>query len=118
MCAGQLVILWVKEAKYLGIHISSGSKFKCSFSKSKVKYYRAANAILAKLGNKENTSVILNLLASIVSPVLTYSIEALVLNKSDLLSLNHPWERSSQNFFAYVILRSLNTANGIMGFYP
>ena len=64
LCAGQEVILWVKEAKYLAIHILSGRKFKCSFNKSKVKYYRAANAILAKLGNKDNTSVTLNMLAS------------------------------------------------------
>ena len=32
-------------------------------------------------------------------PVLLYSIEAVRLNKSELLALNHPWERTFQKIF-------------------
>lgn len=97
--ADQEIIHWVNEAKYLGVYIQSSPKFKCNFDKTKVKYYRAANAILAKLGNKDNTAVTLKLLASTALPVLTYSIESLALNKSELISLNHPWDRSFQKVF-------------------
>ena len=71
----------MNEARYLGVFIVSGHNFKCNFEKAKCKYYRAANGILAKLGNKENTMVTLNLLSTVALPVITYSIEALSLNR-------------------------------------
>jgi hypothetical protein len=97
--AGNEIIAWVNEAKYLGGCIVSGQNFKCNFEKAKRKYYRAANGILAKLENKDNVSVTLNLLSSVALPVLTYSIEALSLNNAELISINHPWERSFQKLF-------------------
>ena len=92
-------IPWSNEAKYLGIYIKSGSKFTCSFDKSKCKYYRAMNAILAKVGNNNNKPVTVNLIASIARPILMYSVEALSLTKSELTSLNHPWTRSFEKLF-------------------
>jgi hypothetical protein len=92
-------ILWANESKYLGIYITAGPKFKCNFDKAKTKFYRASNGILAKIGNKDNSLVSLKLIASMALPVLTYSIEAVQLNKSELLSLNHPWERAFQKIF-------------------
>jgi exonuclease III len=92
-------IPWTNEAKYLGITIQSGSKFKCDFDKTKCKYYRAVNAILAKIGNNNNKPVTVSLISSIARPMLMYSIEALSLNKSELASLNHPWTRSFEKLF-------------------
>ena len=43
-------IEWAQEAKYLGIYIVNAQKCKCNLNKKKVKYYRAAKAILGKLG--------------------------------------------------------------------
>ena len=90
---------WAKDVKYLGVCILAGNSFKCNFDKTKCKFYKAANGILAKIGNKDNATVTLKLLATMALPVLTYSIESLSLNKSELNSLNHPWERSFQKLF-------------------
>src|ERR1043165_8062284 len=50
-------IPWVTETRYLGVHITSGSKFKS--------YYRSSNAILGKLGKQRNPAVALQLISSI-----------------------------------------------------
>jgi hypothetical protein len=92
-------IVWAKEAKYLGVYIVAGLTFKCNFDKAKIKYYRAASGILEKIGNKDNSSVSLKLISSIALPVLLYSIETVRLNKSELLSLNHPRKRTFQKIF-------------------
>ena len=97
--AANEVIHWSHEAKYLGMCILSGLKFKCSFEKAKGKYYRAANAILARIGNNNNKPVTLKLISSIALPILMYSLEALPLNKSELISLNHPWIWSFEKLF-------------------
>ena len=62
-------------------------------------FCRATNAILAKIENHNNKPVTLNLISSIALPVLTYSLEAVALNKSELTSLNHPWVKSFQKVF-------------------
>ena len=87
-------IPWTQNAKYLGVTIMSGTKFKCSLGNCKVTIYRAANAILAKIGNLNNKPVTVKLISTMALPILTYSAEALSLNKTELISLNHPWKRS------------------------
>jgi len=92
-------ISWANEAKYLGIWLQSAAKFRCNFDKTKTKYYRAANGILAKVGEKKDVAVTLQLLASIALPILMYSLEALMLNKTELNYINHPWTRSFEKLF-------------------
>ena len=91
VCIDGLVIQWQTEAKYLGVTIISASKFRCNFQQTKSKFYRAANAILAKLGKIDNVTITLFLIARSALPILTYGIEALRLSNSELNSLNHPW---------------------------
>jgi len=94
------IIPWSNESKYLGIYITSGPRFKCSFEKTKIKFYRAVNAILlAKLGGNNNAPVTLKLLESIALPVLLYLLEALLLNKTELLALDHAWNRVFEKVF-------------------
>jgi hypothetical protein len=98
LCVNE-TIPWTKDAKYLGVTILLGNRFKCSFDKCKIKYYRTANAILAKIGNLSNKPVTMKLISTIALPILTYSVEALSLNKTELISLNHPWIRSFEKLF-------------------
>ena len=84
------MIVWSAKAKYLGIYIISGTKFKCCFEQAKIKFYKSANAILGKLGKHDNISVSVHFVASIALPMLTYSLEAFALNKFELNSLDHP----------------------------
>ena len=88
---GEQTVCWSNEAKYLGIVIRSAAKFKCQFDAAKMKFYRSANSILHRLGNNKNTTINLYLIATIALPVLTYSIEALLLTKTEINSLFHPW---------------------------
>ena len=92
-------IKWSNEARYLGVMIVSACRFKCNFDVAKAKFYRSANSILAKLGAKQNVTVTLYLIATIALPSLTYCMEALNLNKSELHTLNHPWLRSLHKIF-------------------
>lgn len=92
-------IAWANEAKYLGVYIISGSKFKCCFDKTKTKFYRSANSILCKAGNTNNEAVSVQLMSSIALPILTYAIEALSLNKTELNVLDHPWYCTFQKIF-------------------
>ena len=99
LCLKDSIIPWASECKYLGIYIVAAGKFKCSFEAAKIKYYRSANAILAKLGNSNNKPVTLKLISTMALPCLTYALEALSLNKTELTSLNSPWCRSFEKIF-------------------
>ena len=50
-----------------------------------MKYYRTTSSILAKIGSKNNAAISLKTIASMALPTLTYSIESLALNNSELL---------------------------------
>jgi hypothetical protein len=99
LCLKDNKIPWTTEVKYLGIYIVAAAKFKCSFDAAKIKYYRSANAILAKLGNSNNKPVILKLIWTMALPCLTYALEALSLNKTELTTINSPWSRSFEKIF-------------------
>ena len=90
---------------YIGnyLHIVNVQKFKCNFDKKKAKYYRAANAILGKLGKANNPCMTVHLMASITLPILTYSIEAISLSNAQLGKVGHPWEKLFMKFIHEII---------------
>ena len=47
------------EIKYLGIFIVSGKHFACNLHACKIKFFRALNAILGKIGDMSALSLIL-----------------------------------------------------------
>ena len=65
----------------------------------KAKYYRAANAILGKLGNANNPCVTVHLMGSIALPILTYSIEAISLGNAQIGKLVIHGREHSSNYF-------------------
>ena len=93
------ILEWADEAIYLGVYISSGYKFCCNAEKNKIKFYRAANCILSKLGNLDNAATSVHLITTIALPILTYSFEALLLNKTQLLDVERPWSRTFMKLF-------------------
>ena len=99
MVTSETAIKWVTETRYLGVYLMSGPKFSCNYEKTKIKYYRASNAILAKLGKQENPTVTLHLLQTMVFPILSYALEALRLSKTNLVKLEHPWSRAFMKLF-------------------
>jgi hypothetical protein len=77
-------VVRVNETRYLGVYLMAGLKFACSFEKTKIKFYRASNAILSKLGKQNNPTTTVHLLLTIAFPILIHSLEALALNKITL----------------------------------
>ena len=55
-------LLWVNEIRYLGIFIVSFVSFRCSTDHAKRSFYRASNAIFAKVGCFASEEVILELI--------------------------------------------------------
>ncbi len=99
LMTSETAIKWVNETRYLGLYLMSGPKFSCNFEKTKIKYYRAANAILARLGKQENPTVTVHLLQTMAFPIISYALEALRLNKTKLVKLEHPWSRAFMKIF-------------------
>ena len=96
--SGQL-IPWATEIRYLGIHIVSSRLFKCSFTMAKRSFYRAANAILAKIEGRATEDVILQLIRSKCLPALLCGLEACPLRKADSNSLDFVVNRLFMKLF-------------------
>jgi hypothetical protein len=113
-------VAWTNETKkkYLGIVILSAAKFKCCFDSAKTKFYRGANAILSKLSGKPNVTVTLHLIATIALPSLTYGIECLALNKTELKSLNYPWHKCMCRIFRTFDDEIITVCQIILGYAP
>ena len=78
---------WVESCRYLGVHLESARSFKCSFDKSKSKFFRAFNALYSKIGRAASEDVVLALLRTKCLPILLYSTEACLILSRDKLSL-------------------------------
>ena len=96
-----IVIAWVNEMRYLGIFIVRSRIFKCSLEHAKKAFYRAANAIFAKIGRVASEEVTLQLIKSKCLPVLLYGFEACHLTKSDLQSFAFVVNRFFMKLFAF-----------------
>jgi len=82
------VISWVHEMRYLGISIVRSRTFKCTLGHAKKSFYRAANAVCAKIGRVASEEVTLQLIKVKCLPALLYGLETCPLTKSDLQSLD------------------------------
>ena len=96
-------ISWVNQMRYLGVFLVKSRVFKCNLDQVKRSFYRAANAILCRIGRIASEEVIIQLIKSKCIPVRVYGIEVCPLTKSDLKSLDFPVNR----FF----MELLNTSN-------
>ena len=92
-------IQWVNEMKYLGVVLKHGMNLKINVHQNKVKYFRAFNAIFAKLGSSSNPDTLVHLIKSHCLSVLLYNLEAVHLSKSNLNDLCFPLNRSYVKIF-------------------
>ena len=74
--------LWVKELRYLSVHILQSRTFKCSLSNHRKAVYRSANTIFGKIGLIVSEDVILQLIKSTCISSLLYDVDACALTKS------------------------------------
>ena len=80
---GGNIISWATETRYLGIYIVSSRVFKCSLHYATCGFYRAANAIFAKVGRMSAEEVVLQLVKRKCLPVLLYCLDVCSLTKTD-----------------------------------
>jgi len=85
--SGQM-IPWVKEARYLGIHIVGSRTFRCSLSMAKRSFFKSTNAVFGKIGGRASEEVIIEIIRTKCMPVLLYGLEVCPLRKSDINLLN------------------------------
>jgi len=78
---------WVESAKYLGVYLVSSTKFKCSFSNNKARFFKAFNSIFGKIGGSASEEVVFELVESKCLPVLMYGLDVCRSNSADRHSL-------------------------------
>ena len=92
-------IPWQCEIKYLGVILCQSAYCKVNLHSNKVKFFRAFNGILAKLGSVKNVDTIINLMASNCLSILLFNLESLVLSKSEISSVAFPIHRAYMKIF-------------------
>ena len=68
------LIDWSEEIRYLGIHIVSSSKFKCSYADARKSFFRPFNAIYGRIARFADEEVTLSLIKFECIPVLLFGI--------------------------------------------
>ena len=82
-------IQWSSELKYLGMTIMAGKNIKYNFHPVKAKFFGSINNIIGKVGTRSTERVVLHLMYSKCSPILTYGLEAVKINKSSRDNLSN-----------------------------
>ena len=107
---GNDIINYSTEIKYLGLFIVAGKHFACNLHSCKIKFFRALNAILSKIGDMNAVNVILSLVASNCTPILLYGLEAMHLNNAQnnrlLYAYNSVFYKLFRSFNANIILQT------------
>ena len=86
------------QVAYLGIFIVRSRTFKCSLEQAKKSFYRATNAVFAKIGRVASEEVTLQLIRVFTRTILR-GLEACPLTKSDLQSLDFVINRFFMKLF-------------------
>jgi len=100
-------IPWKDKIRYLGAFVVQCRKFKCCLDDAKKSFYRAADAVLGKIGRIASEEVILEIIRCKCIPIILYGNEAFMLNKSELSSLDFVINRLFMKLFR-TILKRLN----------
>ena len=91
--------MWTQDLKYLGMYICSNKIFKCDMHKPKIKFYRALNSILGKIGVKSQIDNILTLISTFAEPVLLFGLETGCLSNAQIDSLNYTFNSIYMKLF-------------------
>jgi hypothetical protein len=81
-------IPWSNHLVYLGITITSASKFSINLKTTRTKFYRSFNALYGKVF-RSNEHLIISLMNSFCISTVMYSLEAFMLNNTCLRSLDN-----------------------------
>ena len=107
---------WATSTRYLGVYFESAVRFKCSFSKNEVGFYRSFNAIFGKILRCASEKVVFVLIKAKCLPVLLYGTSrGCPTNAANLQSVQFTMNRviiklfgtMSQNYYQEVTILAL-----------
>ena len=90
---------WKSELRYLGVVISSSNTIKYNLQSARQKYFSALNGILGKVGTRSPTNVLLALIESFCVPVMSYCLDVIRINKSELNKLEAAYSSAFAKIF-------------------
>jgi len=82
---------FVNEAKYLGVCLLSGLKFKASLHYMKCNFFRSFNSVYQKCCRANRETVVLQLVQFFRKPHLLYATECLQLSHTAIIKLTSAW---------------------------
>ena len=91
---------WVDKLKYLGIYLCSGSSFIVDLTETRRKFFACLNSIISKC-RYSSELVNLKLVESHCLPILSYAMESLNVNISQLKEINSWWNAVYRKLFNY-----------------
>jgi len=109
-------IPWEKEIKYLGMVIIAASRFTVCLHRAKIKYFQSLNAILGKVGDMQAVGLILSVAATNCLPILLYGLEACLLTKVQLKSLEYAYNAVFVKLFKTFDIGIINSCQYYTGF--
>ena len=77
----------------------SAHQFKVNFQSARQKFFRASNGILGKIGAESSPSVIVSLIESYCVPVLLYSVDSIICNKSVIDKMENAYSQVFSKIF-------------------
>jgi len=107
---------WFDEIRYLGVHIIQSSRFKISLDRPKRSFYRVANSIFGRVGRVASEEVTIQLFSSKCVPILLYGLEACVLNKHQIASLDFVINRFFMKLFKTNNIEIVKACQEFFGF--
>jgi len=111
-----LTIPWSDDLRYLGVFIVRACNFKCSLDHAKKAFYRCANSIFGKVGRLASEEVVLQLILSKCVPILLYGLEACVLSKHQIASLDFVINRFFMKLFKTNNIETVKACQEFFGF--
>ena len=105
-----------KELRCLGVHFNAGQILKFNFDHCKAKFYNAANAILAHVGNRPD--LLLPLCNAQCVTILLYNVESMSLTNTEKTRLAHPYFRIFAKLFNTFDTSLIKQCHWYMGCMP
>ena len=116
--AGETPVPWGKDMTYLGICFLAGKDIRYDFHKTKSKYFGALNSLLGKIGTKSKETLTLSLVTSKCFPILTYGLEAMRINKTQLSNLSYVYNAIFVKLFSTFKRDIIEQCQFYTGFLP
>ena len=108
-------IEWVREWKYLGVVLKSGTVFGCTVTDRVKSFYRALNSILRVEGRSDDM-VLLKLLETHCIPILSYGIEIIhIADRDERRSLRVAYNSVYRKLFGYRSFESVTNLQHQLG---